>query len=98
MLAEHYNDTVLARLHAQLDEAVRMAGNEIIKKRIEFLRTGLNYVPVSRDYLLAKQAVSNGEKGSQGKMTEAGEKRMKWFRETGITWALDIPTLMFYDH
>ena len=53
----YFSDDVLAGLQAQLDEAVRLAGNDAkIKERIEFLRKGLNYVPISRAFGCGRKA------------------------------------------
>ena len=67
-----------------------------VRQRPELL-PGLDYVPISRDYILAQKSVRDAEKNSRKKMAEAREKRLNWFRKTGVTWALDIPTLMYYD-
>lgn len=92
VIAQHYPDDVIEGLNALLDSAESLSGDdETIRGRIEFLRTGLDYVPISRDYILAKA------KDSHAKLAEAKEKRIEWFRKTGYTWALDIPTLMCYD-
>jgi len=82
MLAKYYNENTLIELNGILDEAKRFAGqNDCIKERIEFLRTGLEYVPISRDYLLAKEATSDGDKIAIRKYMEETVKRVTWFQK-----------------
>ena len=56
VLAEFYTDDLIGELQGLLDEAVAESGGDAtIERRIEFLRTGLDYVPLSCDYILAQE-------------------------------------------
>jgi len=99
MLAKYYNENTLIELNGILDEAKRFAGqNDCIKERIEFLRTGLEYVPISRDYLLAKEATSDGDKIAIRKYMEETVKRVTWFQKIGFSWAIHVPHLLCRDY
>jgi hypothetical protein len=97
-LAAQYPDKAVADLRARLDEADRLAGNNgLIKKRIQFLRTGLDFTPVIRDYLIARADVRKGQKDAQAKLDNARSRREAWFKTNGYSWALGIGPIMRYD-
>lgn len=97
-LAAQYPDKVVAGLRARLDDADRLAGSdELIRKRIQFLRTGLDFTPVIRDYLIARSDVRKGQKDAQARLDEARNRREAWFKTNGYSWALGIGSIMRYD-
>ncbi len=99
LIAKYYNDDVLSGLHALLVEADRLAdSDELIKKRIDFLRAGLEYVPISRNYIIAKSKSEKGNKDTEKELADAAEKRDAWFRKQGFSWVLSIPWTLAYDH
>ncbi len=88
---EHYTDDLLAELRGLLDEAV--------VRRIRFPRTGLDYVPLSRDYLiLAREGAGRGEEWARRKYAELGKTRDKLHQEFGRSWALNVPLLVKIGH
>ncbi len=100
VLARQFTDEFLARLTGYLDEASTAAGSdEKIKKRVEFLRVGVDYARVNRDYLLAKDAVAkrrgNPQKAKQA-LAAATEAKLNYLRQLGITWALNPGYLSLY--
>ena len=98
VLAEHYTDDIVNELNALLDRADRLAGgDDSVRNRIGFLRTGLEYVPISRDYILARTAARNGNSEARKKYVDARAKRIAWFQELGYSWALSVPLLMYHD-
>jgi hypothetical protein len=97
-LAAQYPDKAVAGLRVRLAEGDRLAGNdEQIKKRIQFLRKGLDFTPVIRDYLIARADVRSGQKDAQTKMDDARSRREAWFKANGYTWALGVGPIMRYD-
>ena len=85
VLAEHYTD-VLGELRGLLDEAVG--------RRIRFPRTGLDYVPLSRDYILARE----GEERARLRYADLRRTRDKLHQEFGRSWALNVPLLVKIGH
>jgi hypothetical protein len=96
-IARHYSDENLARLRAILDQAERAAGDGIVKQRIAFLRQGLDYAPLSRDYQLAKEAGVGGDKWQWRKYTEEFVRRVTYFQKLGPSWAIHAPWLLYWD-
>ncbi len=95
VLAEFYTDDLIDELLALLEEAEdRAAGDDAIAERIQFLRTGLDYVPLSRDYILAREESQRGDPAAQQRHLELGKKRDERFQELGRSWALNAPLLM----
>ena len=101
--AKYFDPKVLFELHAYLDEAARFAergstdGADLIKRRIEFLRRGINYTAISREYLLAKEAARNREEGAEERLAAIRGKRLRWFDEQGFNWSVNIALIMHYD-
>ena len=97
-LAAQYPDKVVADLRARLDEADRLAGSdEVIRKRIQFLRTGLDFTPIIRDYLIARADVRKGQTDAKARQDDARNRREAWFKANGYSWALGIGSIMQYD-
>ncbi len=93
MIAHFYTDAVLRKLRRQLEVAMRAAGDdEVVKKRIAFLQRGLDYVPICRDYLVAKEAGPDS-----GPLAEQRARRMAWFRELGPSRVVHAPWLLYWD-
>jgi hypothetical protein len=99
MIARYYNDGVLRELNAMLDRADRNAkGDRQIAARIDFLRKGLEYVPISRDYLLASNQTAKGNENGAAKLDSAKKNRDDWFRKQGFSWVLSIPWALAYNY
>lgn len=97
-IARHYTDEALAELHEILLEAERETGyNELVKNRVAFLRRGLEYAPVCRDYLVAKDATANGDKWLWRKYMEESVRRTTWFQKLGPSWVIHAPWLIYWD-
>ena len=95
-MARHYSDEAVAGLSAILDAADRDAGGDsTIKARIRFLRQGLDYVPVCRDYMLAKDALKGGNKWDWRAYREQSVRRTTWFHQLGPSWSIHVPWLMY---
>ncbi len=96
MMARHYSDEVVAGLAAMLDAADRAAaGDPTIKARIRFLRQGLDYAPVCRDYMLAREALEGGNKWDWRAYREQSVRRTTWFHQLGPSWSIHVPWLMY---
>lgn len=94
VLAEFYTDELIGELQGMLDAAVDAAGgNDTIERRIAFLRTGLNYVPLSRDYILAREAAEGGEEAAQQRLAAVAKLRDQRLQDLGRSWALNPPFL-----
>lgn len=99
LVAKRYTDEVLAELHGLLDQAVKQAGaDERVKERVAFLRLGLEYVPLSRDYIFAKKQAESGDVDDLKRVAELRQARIAWFQQKGFTWAVNAPSLMNYDY
>lgn len=97
-VARHYTDETLQRLQAVLDEAERDAGDdEVVVERIEFLRTGLEYAPICRDYLVTQAATKGGNKWDWRRWTTATTRRIAFFERLGPTRVLHAPWLIYQD-
>ncbi|MFV2066183.1 MAG: DUF4838 domain-containing protein [Pirellulales bacterium] len=97
-IARHYSDDVLAELGKMLDEADQKSGDEaLIKERIAFLRKGLEYAPICRDYLVAKEAGRNGDKWQWRSYLEQSVRRTTWFQNLGPSRVIHAPWLIYWD-
>jgi hypothetical protein len=96
-VAKHYSEENLSRLRALLDQAEREAGDGVIRRRVAFLRQGLDYTPLSRDYQLAKDAGLRGDKWQYRKYTEEAVRRVTYFQKLGPSWAIHAPWLIYWD-
>ena len=95
VLAAFYTDDLVGELQGLLDDAMADAGGDAtIERRIEFLRTGLDYVPLSRDYILAREAVEAGDQAAQQRFAELTKARDTRLQEFGRSWALNPPFLV----
>ncbi len=95
-IARYYTDEALETLNQMLDEAERAAAqDETVLKRIEFLRTALEYAPVCRDYYLADAAACDGDKWQRRNYYEESVKRATWFQKLGPSWAVHAPWLLY---
>ena len=95
VLAEFYTDELIGELQGMLDTAVDAAGgDETIERRIAFLRTGLNYVPLSRDYILAREAAEGGDEAAQQRLAAVAKRRDQRLQDLGRSWALNPPFLV----
>jgi hypothetical protein len=98
VVARHYTDAALADLGKHLDEARRAAGvDQTILARIAFLRQGLDYAPISRDYMVAKDAAEDGDKWQWRSYTEQTVRRASWFQQLGPSHAIHVPWLIYWD-
>lgn len=98
VLAGHYTDGLLDELRSLLDEAGQAAvGEEEILERIRFLRTGLDYVPLSRDYILAREGAGSGESAEQ-RYADLRRTRDRLHQRLGRSWALNVPLLVKIGH
>ena len=98
VVAAHYTDQLLAELAGLLDTAEALAGEDAeVRARVAFLRTGLEYVPVSRDYLVARAAAREDVDGGAEALHRARQQRRQRYDELGHTWALSVPLLSYHD-
>ena len=100
VLARAYDDEFLTRCNGYLDEAQVLAADDAhILERIAFLRAGLDYARVNRDFFLTREALRAGV-GDAAALREAHrqaeEAKMTFLRELGITWAINSAYLQFY--
>ena len=97
-IARHYTDEILEKLHRILDEAEQEAGyNAQVKKRVAFLRCGLEYAPICRDYLVAEEiARDGGDKWLWRKYMEELVRRTTWFQQLGPSWVIYVPWLIYW--
>ena len=99
VLAEHYTDGLVAELRGLLDEAERQAGGDKeVLGRLRFLRTGLDYVPLSRDYILAREGADRGEERAEQEYRDLREIRDRLHQQLGRSWALNVPLLVKTGH
>ena len=97
VIAGYFDDDTLAGLQAHLDAArAAAAGDATILARIDFLQVGIDYTRVNRDYLLARQAVRDGDAGQRPAMAAAEQAREDYYQQLGLTWALNSAYLKFY--
>lgn len=97
VVARHYTDEAIADLNSLLGAAEQQAGyDELIRQRVQFLRQGLDYAPVCRDYLVAK-ADSGLSKWKWREYTEQTVRRANWFQQLGPSWAIHAPWLIYWD-
>jgi hypothetical protein len=96
-VAKHYSDANLARLRALLDQAERESGGGIVRQRIAFLRQGLDYTPVSRDYQVATDNGRRGDKWQYRIYTEEFTRRLTYFQKLGPSWVIHAPWLIYWD-
>ena len=69
-----------------------------VGRRIRFLRTGLDYVPLSRDYILAREGADRGGEGARQRYADLRRTRDKLHQEFGRSWALNVPLLVKIGH
>ena len=69
----------------------------LVKKRLAFLRRGIDYTAISREYLLAKESARREESGSAERLAQARKKRLQWFKDQGFNWSVNIALIMHYD-
>jgi len=92
----YYTDEVLGQLQKHLEAAEELAaGDETIRARVEFLRTGLTYTRLNRDRMLALTALRRRE-GDRETYERAHDALEDYYRQMGITWAVNSPYLKFY--
>ncbi len=97
-VARHYSDAALARLSGLLDEAAQAAGADAqVADRIRFLRQGLDYAPICRDYLVTKAAAEAGNKWDRRRHTAAAVRRTLFFGRLGPTRVIHAPWLLYQD-
>lgn len=100
LLAAQFTDAFLAELNGYLDEAKKLAGDdEKIKQRVEFLRIGVDYAKVNRDYFLTRAALKAGE-GDKAQLEAAAraaaEAKLNYMKSLGLNWGINSAYLMFY--
>lgn len=100
LLAAQFTEAFLAELHGYLEEAKQRAGKEeIIQKRIEFLRIGLNYARLNRDYVLTRDALRAGQgdrTALQAAHEAAAKAKFEYMKSLGLNWGINAAYLMFY--
>lgn len=98
-LAQFYSDELLARCNAILDEAMKKAGeDEIIQKRIEFLRKAVEFARIHRDWTLAKALSRKGDSEAAQRLKTIEAEREGWYQRLGISWEINAPNLKFYGY
>jgi len=100
LLAAQFSDPFLAELNGYLDAAAKLAGDdETIKRRVDFLRLGVGYARVNRDFVLTGDALKAGE-GDKAALEAAykvaAEAKLNYMKSQGLTWGLNSAYLMFY--
>jgi len=97
ILSESYTDGFLGACRSLFDEANRRAGDDrLVRQRIGFLRKGLEYARLRRDWVLAKAASQKGDRKAVKRLEAVIAERDQWYQELGISWALNVPYLRFY--
>jgi len=97
-IARHYTNETLAKLNQILTEAEQIAGYDtLIKERVAFLQRGLEYAPICRDYLVAKDAAEDGDKWQWRTYLEESVRRTTWFQNLGPSWVIHAPWLIYWD-
>ncbi|MBU0608828.1 MAG: DUF4838 domain-containing protein [Armatimonadetes bacterium] len=100
LLAMQFSDAFLAELNGYLDEAQKLAGaDEKIKQRVDFLRVGVNYAKVNRDFVLARDALKagQGDKAAlEAAYKAAGDAKLQYMKSLGLNWGINSAYLMFY--
>ena len=98
VIAKHYTDGNIGKLNRLLDDADKTAGyDRVVKKRIAFLRQGLEYASISRDYLIAKENGRKGDKWQWRTYLEESVRRASWFQKLGPSWVIHAPWLIYWD-
>jgi hypothetical protein len=98
IIANYYSDDVLDGLNGILKKADKDAkGDARILERIAFLRKGLEYAPISREYLLASEQSGSGADGAT-RLAAAKEKRAQWFRGLGFSWEISVPWALAFNY
>ena len=57
----------------------------------------MEYAPISRDYLVAKEAGRYGDKWQWRRYLEESVRRATWLQELGPSWVLHAPWLIYKD-
>jgi len=97
-IVRYYSDETLQKLNGILDEADLAAGYDaVIKERVAFVKKGLEYTPICRDYMLAKDAGRDGDKWQWRKYLEESVRRATWFQNLGPSRIIHAPWLMYWD-
>jgi len=97
-IARYYTDDTLAKLDQILSRAEGTVGYDtLIKKRIGFLRKGLEYAPICRDYLVAENEAEDGDKWQRRRYFEEAVRRATWFQNLGPSWVIHAPWLIYWD-
>jgi hypothetical protein len=100
LLAAQFTDAFLGELNGTLDEAKKLAGaDEKIKQRVEFLRIGVDYARVNRDFVLTKDAAraGQGDKATlEAAHKAAAEAKLDYMKSLGLNWGINSAYLMFY--
>jgi len=97
VLAEFYTDEFLAEVQGHLEAArAKVAGDETIRARVDFLQTAIDYARVNRDYRLARARVRAGDATQRDVMDAAQQALEAFYQELGISWAINSPYLKFY--
>jgi hypothetical protein len=100
LLAAKYSDEVLKQANGLLDEAVVLAGaDEALRGRVEFLRVGIKFAEINRNWVLAQKALAEG-KGDRvalrAAFNQAEKAKLDFMKQQGLTWAANWAYLMFY--
>ena len=100
LLAAQFSDAFLAELNGYLDAAQKLAGaDEKIKQRVDFLRIGVNYAKVNRDFVLARDALKAGEGDKaalEAAYQAAADAKLEYMKSQGLNWGINSAYLMFY--
>jgi hypothetical protein len=97
--ARLFTDEFLKECHALLDEAAEEArGDERVARRIEFVRKGLAYARIRRDWTLARAAAREGDRDASRRRRAIEAERDAWYRDLGLSWALNAASLRFYGY
>ncbi len=98
-LAGQYTDAFLKGCEACLSTAKTLAGSgDVIHRRIDLLRTAVQYAKIRREWALAKAAVRRRDAEARTRLRAAEAARDAWYRKLGISWALNVPRLQFYGY
>ena len=99
VLARQYTDEFLAGLRALLEEADREAGHDdMARQRIAFLRKGLEYARIRRDWAIARALASKGDHEAAQRLKSIEAERDTWYQQLSISWALNAAYLRFYGY
>jgi len=93
----HYTDEFLGRCQALLDEGKRLATDDPqALKRLAFLEIGVKFARLNRNAVVARAAFRSGETKDAKPSAEAAAARDAFYKQIGLTWALNSPYLKFY--